>query len=120
MKVDINHPSFTNFIENVINNVTTNVHVEKYFSLNNEQKLGEQLKVFKILNNSLKSGIKLNELEFKSFISILWKKSEENEKYELTAILKDVLENFDSVYEVTKSIIKKTPNRRIKTNNNNE
>ncbi len=119
MKIDINHPTFTNFIENVINNVTTNVYVEKYFNLNNEQKLGEQLKVFKIMNNSLRSGVKLNEVEYKSFINILWKKSEENEKYELSAILKDVLENFDGIYEVTKPI-KKVTTRRIKTNNNNE
>ena len=63
MKIDINHPSFVNFIENVISNITTNVHVDKYFSLSKEQKLGEQLKVFKIMNNSLRSGIKLNEPE---------------------------------------------------------
>ena len=67
MKIDINHPSFVNFIENVISNITTNVHVDKYFSLSKEQKLGEQLKVFKIMNNSLRSGIKLNEPEYKSF-----------------------------------------------------
>jgi len=119
MKIDINHPTFIKFIENVINNITTNVYVERYFDLNNEQKLGDQLKVFKIMNNSLRSGVKLNELEYKSFINILWKKSEENEKYELSAILKDVLENFDKIYDVTKPI-KKIVTRRIKTNNNNE
>jgi hypothetical protein len=118
MKIDINHPTFTNFINNVINNITTNVYVEKYFGFNNEQKLGEQLKVFKIMNNSLRSNIKLSEHEYKSFITILWKKSEEGEKYELSAILKDVLENFDGIYEVTKPIKKVT--RRIKTNNKSE
>ncbi len=118
MKIDINHPSFANFIENVINNITTNVHVDKYFGISNEQKLGEQLKVFKIMNNSLRSGIKLSELEYKSFVNILWRKSEENEKYELSAILKDLLENFSGIYEVTKPIKKTT--RKIRTNNKNE
>ena len=118
MKIDINHPSFINFIENVINNITTNVHVDKYFSLSKEQRLSEQLKVFKIMNNSLRSGIKLNEPEYKSFITVLWKRSEENEKYELSGILKDATDNFDSLYDVIKPIKKTT--RKIKTNNNNE
>jgi hypothetical protein len=118
MKIDINHPSFVNFIENVISNITTNVHVDKYFSLSKEQKLGEQLKVFKIMNNSLRSGIKLNEPEYKSFITVLWKRSEENEKYELSAILKDATDNFDGLYDVIKPIKKTT--RKIKTSNNNE
>lgn len=118
MRVDINHPSFTNFLENVISNVTTNVFVDKYFSLSTEQKLSEQLKVFKVMNNSLRSGIKLSEVEYKSFVSLLWKKSEDNEKYELSAILKDIIENFDTIYEVTKPIKKTT--RKIRTNNKNE
>lgn len=118
MKVDINHPSFLNFIENVINNITTNVHVDRYFSSSSEQKLSDQLKVFKIMNNSLRSGIKLSELEYKSFLNILLKRSEENEKYELSAIFKDLCENFDSIYEVTKPIRKTT--RRITTRNKNE
>lgn len=118
MKVDINHPSFTNFIENVINNITTNLHVDRYFSLPNDQKLGEQLKVFKIMNNSLRSGVKLNELEYKSFVNVILKKSEESEKYELSAILNDLYENFDSMYEVTKPIKRTT--RRITTKNKNE
>jgi hypothetical protein len=118
MKIDINHPAFINFIENVMSNITTNVHVDKYFNLTNEQKLGEQLKVFKIMNNSLRSGIKLNEAEYKSFITVLWRRSEENERYELSAILKDATTNFDSLYDVVKPI--KKPVRKIKTNNNNE
>lgn len=118
MKIDINHPTFTNFIENVISNITTNVYVDKYFCSTNEQKLVDQLKVFKIMNNSLRSNIKLSENEYKSFISVLWKKSEDIEKYELSAILKDVLDNFDSIHEVTKPIKKVT--RRIKTNNKSE
>lgn len=118
MKIDINHPSFITFIENVISNITTNVHVDKYFSLSNEQKLAEQMKVFKIMNSSLRSSVKLTEPEYKSFITILWRRSEENEKYELSGIMKDSLSNFDGLYEVIKPIKKQT--RRIKTNNSNE
>jgi hypothetical protein len=118
MKIDINHPTFTNFIDNVINNITTNVYVDRYFGSTNEQKMAEQLKVIKIMNNSLRSNIKLNENEYKSFIGVLWKKSEEVEKYELSAIFKDLLENFDGMYEVVKPT--KKVSRRITTKNKNE
>lgn len=118
MRVDINHPSFTNFIDNVISNILTNVYTDKYFTLSNEQKLADQLKVFKVMNTSLRRGVTLTELEYRSFVNILLKKSEEGEKYELAAIMKDVLVNFDNIYEVTKPIKKTT--RKIKTNTKNE
>jgi hypothetical protein len=119
MKIDINHPSFLNFINNVISNITTNVHIDKYFNLTHEQKLVEQLKVFKIMGSSLKNGVRLSELEYKSYVTVVLKISEENEKYELSAILKDISENFSGMYEITKSI-KKPTTRKIKTNNKSE
>jgi hypothetical protein len=119
MKIDINHPSFLNFIDNVISNITTNVHIDKYFNLTYEQRLAEQLKVFKVMGSSLRNGVKLSELEYRSFVTVVLKKSEENEKYELSAILKDISENFSGLYEVTKPI-KKPTTRKIKTNNKSE
>jgi hypothetical protein len=119
MKIDINHPSFLNFIDNVISNITTNVHIDKYFNLTYEQRLAEQLKVFKVIGSSLRNGVKLSELEYRSFVTVVLKKSEENEKYELSAILKDISENFSGLYEVTKPI-KKPTTRKIKTNNKSE
>jgi hypothetical protein len=116
--MNINHPTFTNFLDNLISNIVTNIYVDKYFGLPNDQKLSEQLKVFKIMNNSLRSGVKLDEEQYKSLIKLLWKKSEEVEKYELSAILKNVLDNFDGIYDVTKPAKRTT--RKIKTNTKNE
>jgi hypothetical protein len=116
--MNINHPTFTNFLDNLISNIVTNIYVDKYFGLPNDQKLSEQLKVFKIMNNSLRSGVKLDEDQYKSLIKLLWKKSEEVEKYELSAILKNVLDNFDGIYDVTKPVKRTT--RKIKTNTKNE
>jgi hypothetical protein len=70
------------------------------------------------MNNSLRSGVKLDEDQYKSLIKLLWKKSEEVEKYELSAILKNVLDNFDGIYDVTKPVKRTT--RKIKTNTKNE
>jgi hypothetical protein len=46
----------------------------------------------------------------KSFLTVLWKKNEESENYELASILKDILTNFETVNEFTK-----TPKRQPKT-----
>lgn len=118
MKININHPSFISFIEHVISNITTNVSVEKYFKNTTEQKLTDQLKCIKIMNNSIKSTIKLDQLEYKAFMLLLLKKSEELEKFEVSALLKDMISNFDNLYDVIKPIKKNT--RKIKTDANNK
>jgi len=113
MKVNVNHPSFISFLDTVTSNVLTNVSVEKYFTISPENKLGVQFMVFKLMKNSLKTRIKLTDMEMKSFISVLWKKNEDSENYELAGILKDMLNNFDTVNEVTKPVKRTT--RKIKT-----
>ena len=116
MKVNINHPSFITFLDNVTSNVLTNISVEKYFSLSPENKLGIQFMVFKLMKNSIKTRAKLTDLEMKSFIIVLQKKNEESENYELAEILKDMSTNFDTVNEITKPA--KRTVRKIKTDTN--
>jgi hypothetical protein len=48
-------------------------------------------------------GNKLTDNEMKSFLVVLWKKNEENENYEFTAILNDISNNFESINEFTKT-----------------
>jgi hypothetical protein len=97
----------------VTSNVLTNVSVDKYFTISQENKLAVQFMVFKLMKNSLKTRIQLTDVEMKSFIAVLWKKNEETENYELAGILKDMLTNFDTVNEVTKPTKRTT--RKIKT-----
>ena len=59
--------------------------------------------VYKLMKNSVGVKTTLSDLEMKSFLTVLWKKNEESENYELAAILKDILNNFDSVNELTKT-----------------
>lgn len=119
MKIDVNHPTFIALIDTVINNITTNIFVKKYFVLNQEQKLTEQIKTFKIISNSIKSKIKLEEAEYKTFIMILLKRTEERELYETSELIKGVNTNFGVIYEGMKPV-KKPTTRKIKTNNKNE
>ena len=102
MNVNINHPSFISFLDNVTSSILSNVTVENYFKLTPDKKLGVQYMVYKLMKNSVGLKTKLTDLEMKSFLAVLWKKNEESENYELAAILKDILNNFDSVEELTK------------------
>ena len=73
--------------------------------------------VYKLMRNSVGLKTNLTDLEMKSFLTVLWKKNEENENYELAAILKDILNNFDSVNELTKST-KRQPKQKTEKKDN--
>jgi hypothetical protein len=113
MKVNINHPTFISFLDNVTTNILSNITVDNYFSLSQEKKLGTQYMVYKLMKNSVKVRAKLTDDELRSFVNVLWKKNEESENYEFAAVLNDISNNFDMVNEVTKPV-KRTP-RKIKT-----
>ncbi len=104
MNVNVNHPSFISFLDNVTASILSNVTVENYFKLNSEKKLGVQYMVFKLMKNAVKVRAKLTDMELRSFVSVLWKKNEEAENYEFAAILNDIAQNFDTVNEVTKPV----------------
>ena len=53
MNVNINHPSFIAFLENVTASILSNISVENYFKLTNDKKLAVQYMVFKLLKNSM-------------------------------------------------------------------
>ena len=113
MKVNVNHPTFILFLDNVTTNILSNVTVDNYFSLSQEKKLGTQYMVYKLMKNSVKVRAKLTDDELISFVDVLWKKNEESENYEFAAVLNDISKNFDMVNEVTKPVKRTT--RKIKT-----
>lgn len=113
MRVNVNHPSFISFLDNVSNVILSHTSVDNYFSLNNDKKLGVQYIVFKLMKNSVKMRATLTDSELRSFVIVLCKKNEESENYEFAEILKDISTNFDKVNEVTKP--KKRQSKIIKT-----
>jgi hypothetical protein len=115
MKVNINHPSFITFLDNVNNSVLFNVSVENYFELSGDSKLALQYKVFLLMKNSVSLRAKLENDELRSFLTVMWKKNEENENYEFASVLNDILINFDSICEVTKP--KRKTNKTTKIDN---
>jgi hypothetical protein len=118
MNVNINHPSFISFLDNVSASILSNVTVNNYFSLTPDKKLGVQYMVLKLMKNAVKVRAKLTDNELRSFVSVLWKKNEESENYEFASILNDIAQNFDSVNEVTSKPTKRAT-RTIKIDKNN-
>ena len=113
MNVNINHPTFISFIDTVNKNVLSNISTEKYFSLTGDKKTTLQYLVLKLVIKSVKVRAKLTDSELSDFIKILTKKNEELENYEFSAILNDILGNFEALSEMAKNGIKKK--RTIKT-----
>ena len=101
MEVNINHPNFIAFLDNVTNTINSHVTTNGYFSLPFDKKLGLQYIVFKLLKTSLRIKGKITDEEMQSFIVVLCKKNEESENYELSAILTDIIKNYSSISEKT-------------------
>lgn len=104
MDINVNHPNFLVFLDNVSNTILAHVTTTGYFGLTPEKKIGMQYIVFKLIKTSLRIKGTLTTEELKTFTVILCKKNEETENYELAAILNDILKNFDTVNEKTTSI----------------
>jgi hypothetical protein len=102
MKLNINHPSFIAFLDNVTTSILSNVNVESYFKLTQDKKMNVLYMVFKLMRKSVAMGPKLTDNEMRSFLAVLWKKNEESENYEFAAILNDIANNYDSINEFTK------------------
>ena len=82
------------------------VKVEKYFSLTDGKRKGISYLTLKLVNNTLTTKMKLTENELLSLVTILWKRNEEIENYELAAIFKDIMENFKLIYNSVKPVKK--------------
>ena len=97
MKVNVNHPSFISFLENISENILSSIKIDEYFGLNDNKKTVVSFTVLNLLKNSAKVKTNLTDSELKSFITVLCKKNEEAENYEFAAVLSDIVKNFDSI-----------------------
>lgn len=104
INVDINHPSFVQLIDKINNKVVSNIDVTKYFSLTEDKRRGLSYLALKLVNTAIGTRIKMTENELLSLVTILWKKNEENENYELAAIFKNIMENFKVIYNSVKPV----------------
>lgn len=97
MAINVNHPSFISFLENVTNIIISEIDIKSYFNITLEKRLKIQKAVFLLLKKSLKSRALVTDVEIKAFVIVLQKKSEDSENYEVSAILKDIIINYDTI-----------------------
>lgn len=112
MKINVNHPSFISFIDEVTTTILKSISIDNYFNLSNESKVGVQHIAYKFIYNAIRTRIDVDDEEIKTFINILWKKNVDNEMYEFAAVLKDIVENFEKVKIETKKNTPKTGSKK--------
>jgi hypothetical protein len=122
MKMGLNNNWVAQFIDNVGKNILSSVEIGNYFSLSGEKKLITQYLVFKIIYKSISMKIKEDKETMSIVVNFILKKSEENENYELSEVMKDIKLNHDKLTEMTNTSIKQpTPTKRpISVNKSNE
>lgn len=117
MTLNIQHPGFVKFLETLIENIISQINLEQYYKLTQERKLSIIHSVYIIINKTLLERTKLTDDNTKVFIQNLLNKTITQENYELSGVLKDIINNFDSISETTKPQVKKSKrNIKIVTN----
>lgn len=113
MNINVNQPSFISLLNQLTNNILSNVDLKNYFSLTLQKKLSVSYVVLKLLKTALAPRAKLSDRELKFMVNVLLKKNEEMEHFEIAAVLHHIYDNFDMINEYT------TPKKRtIKQSNN--
>ena len=97
------NPSFPSYLENVTNAIVKNVSIDAYFSTSNEKKMGVMYMVFKLIQNNFTGNTKLSDDEMKGFLIALCKKNEILENYEFSGVIKDIIDNYETVNEFSKT-----------------
>lgn len=119
MKLNINHPSIISFLEKTTKEILSNVNISNYFKLTQEKKLVILYTVFKLLRKSIYLRVNVDDVQMKTFISVLCKINEQNENYEFAAVLSDMNKNYDNVKDSVLNPIKKPRKIKIKEPNKN-
>jgi len=118
--INVNNPSVIKFISDITNTIVSNIAVDHYFSLSKDKKMNVLYAVFKIIKTTSETRVKLDDLQFRAFLSALWKRNEESENYEIAAILFDIINNYEAIKEFIKPPVKrrrKEPTKGGKTTN---
>lgn len=106
MKMNLTNNWIAQFIDNIGKNILSSVEIDKYFSLNNEKKMVTQYLVFKIIIKSISLNVKNSNESIPIILNFLLKRSEENENYELSEIMKDIKVNYDKLIEMNNASVK--------------
>lgn len=94
---NINHPTVVTFMTNVSKHIQETLTLNEYFKLTSERRKVITSAAFKMVKNSIPNNVKFTDEQIKSFLNALLAKNEESENYELSAVMKNILDNYDSL-----------------------
>lgn len=117
MKLDFNNQNFKHYLDNINISITKIIKYENYFTLNDEKKISLQSVTSKIIKKIILSKISMANDEVKILLSELGKKNEELENFELAELYKNMITNFDIIFEKPKISTRKN---KIIINDKNE
>ena len=115
MRINPGNRSLIKFLEELTQNILSNINPQSYFTLNADKKNTLLYSVFIMIKNMSNNSIVLKDGDLKNIVTILLKKNEELENYEFAAILKDIVCNYDSIEEILKETVKKPRAKRTVT-----
>lgn len=113
MRISSDHPSFISYLNEVTDKVIENVDVEKYFYITKEKKLNTQFIVFTLIEKNIKNKVTILSEQLRTFLLILVKKNEKKERYEVAALLNDIINNFDDIMAKKERLTKISTTKQI-------
>ena len=94
------NPLFLVFLDDVTEVITKEIQLKTYFKLTKQKKLGIQYSILKIMRTSIKDVSNVDNNQMYGFVYFLELKNADNENYELSAVMKDMRENFDDLIKL--------------------
>lgn len=111
-----NSPTLINAFNGVLSTILSSVNLDNYFTLDQDRKTTVLYTVLNLLKNNIKpSKFKQSDIDdedFKKILSILCKIYEENENYEVSALLNDIKNDYEKLKELVDNQ-KRTINKTI-------
>ena len=93
---NITHPSVVNFMVHVSDHITQTLSINEYFNLTEDRKKIITSAAFKMVKNSIPNNLNFTDEHIKIFLNSLLTKNEEIENYEFSAVIKNMVDNYDS------------------------
>lgn len=117
MKIDYTNPKFKQYVENTNESINGYIKSDNYFTLNDEKKLSLQLTTSKLIKKLIITEIRISNDEIKKFLFELSKKNEQIENFEMAELYKNMINNFDVIFDKPKVVTRKN---KIYINDKNE
>ena len=93
MEYKLSNPTFVSHLNSVAKNINKTVKVNEFFKMTDDTKLSTAYTAFTVI----KTKVNLERIELKPLVTLMRKKCEIEENYEMAAVLNHILKNYDTL-----------------------